>query len=437
MPGRVLLTCERSECARAEGASASSPGGDGCGAQPHGDTDVAGLPFRADRARRSPTLLRRAARGAVGVAIAVAVFGFALPRFASPEEVWHATSHLGWRGVALLAVAAAWNLVTYWLVWTAAVPNLGLWRAALVAQAPTAVANTVPAGSYLSMALTYTILRSFGQRPSSATLAMLVTGVWNNFAKLALPVVALSALAISGGADAPRVVGAALGLGGLLAAAGLFAAAMRTDEAAARVGQVAATAATPLLRLVGRPAPRGWDDALRRFRTRTRALLAARWHLLTAATLISHLSLFGVLLASLRTAGVPATEVGPAEALAVFAFARLGTAVPFSPGGVGVVEFALTAGFVAAGGARAPVVAAVLVYRSLTYLLQIPLGGVAYLLWRRIARHDGARTEPPRPDPACPDPPPSAPVPTSDPGVAPPDDEHGGADYGSIGSSRR
>lgn len=339
--------------------------------------------------RQSPGQLQRAARVALAVAVAVAVFGFALPRFASAAEVWHAIGHVGWRGAALLAITASWNLVTYWLVWMAAVPNLGLRRAALVAHAPTAVANTVPAGSYVAVALTYSMLRSWGHRGSSATLAMVITGVWNNFAKLALPVVALAALAIDGDVDAPRVVAAILGLGGLAAAVAVFAAAMRTDAAASRVARVAATTATPVLRAIGRPAPSGWDLALRRFRAR--ALLAARWHLLTAATLVGHVSLFLVLLASLRATGVSAAEVGAAEALAVFAFARLATAVPFSPGGLGVVELALTTGLVAAGGGRAPVVAAVLVYRALTYLLQVPLGGAAYVLWRRTVRRAGAR----------------------------------------------
>ncbi|MGH9277885.1 MAG: hypothetical protein ACRD12_07235 [Acidimicrobiales bacterium] len=46
--------------------------------------------------------------------------------------------------------------------------------------------------------------------------------------------------------------------------------------------------------------------------------------------------------------------------LAVFAFARLVTAIPLTPGGVGVMELALIGGLVTAGGERAAVVAAVL-----------------------------------------------------------------------------
>jgi len=47
------------------------------------------------------------------------------------------------------------------------------------------------------------------------------------------------------------------------------------------------------------------------------------------------------------------------------------------------VEAVLIGGLVAAGGAKPQVVAAVLVYRALTWLLPIPVGVSTYLWWRR------------------------------------------------------
>ena len=90
-----------------------------------------------------------------------------------------------------------------------------------------------------------------------------------------------------------------------------------------------------------------------------------------------------MLLLALRFVGVGADQVSWAEALAVFAFARLLTAIPFTPGGLGVVELALITGLSAAGGARANVAAAVLIFRALTYVLPIPIGPVTYIVWRR------------------------------------------------------
>jgi uncharacterized membrane protein YbhN (UPF0104 family) len=51
-----------------------------------------------------------------------------------------------------------------------------------------------------------------------------------------------------------------------------------------------------------------------------------------------------------------------------------------------VVELALTTTLAAAGGDKAQVVAAVLVYRALTYVLPIPIGAACYVAWPRITR---------------------------------------------------
>jgi uncharacterized protein (TIRG00374 family) len=67
----------------------------------------------------------------------------------------------------------------------------------------------------------------------------------------------------------------------------------------------------------------------------------------------------------------------------VFAFARLATAIPFTPGGAGVVEAVLITGLTAAGGDKPEVVAAVLVYRALTWGLPILVGVGCLLWWRR------------------------------------------------------
>jgi putative heme transporter len=103
-----------------------------------------------------------------------------------------------------------------------------------------------------------------------------------------------------------------------------------------------------------------------------------------------------VLLVTLRHVGVPDEAVSWAEVLFVFASTRLVTMVRFTPGGAGVVEALLIGGLVAAGGDRAEVAAAVLVFRALTWLLPVPLGGLTYLAWRRqqarrrAAAHDAS-----------------------------------------------
>jgi putative heme transporter len=141
----------------------------------------------------------------------------------------------------------------------------------------------------------------------------------------------------------------------------------------------------------------GWGLATVKFRSRAGELLRRRWPAIVAAALVSHLSLYLVLLTTLRHVGVADEAVGWTEVLFVFAFARLATAVRFTPGGAGVVEALLIGGLVAAGGQRAEVAAAVVVFRALTWLLPVPIGGLTYLAWRRqqARRRTSARDAPP------------------------------------------
>lgn len=57
------------------------------------------------------------------------------------------------------------------------------------------------------------------------------------------------------------------------------------------------------------------------------------------------------------------------------------TALPITPGGLGVVELGYIGGLVAAGGENYQVVAAVLLFRTLSYALPIPIGAATYGIW--------------------------------------------------------
>ena len=127
-----------------------------------------------------------------------------------------------------------------------------------------------------------------------------------------------------------------------------------------------------------------WGDRSSDFRTDTIGLLRHRWLWLTVATLLSHISLYLVLLVALRHVGVSQEELSWIAVLAAFAFVRLISALPLTPGGVGVVELGYAAVMTIGLDdiTSAQVVAAILVFRAVTYLLPIPLGLISYVIWR-------------------------------------------------------
>jgi uncharacterized membrane protein YbhN (UPF0104 family)/membrane-associated phospholipid phosphatase len=337
--------------------------------------------------------VRLVVQAVFSLALVVVLFYYLL-KDVDLAQVWADIQAMTWREDAILVVLAAWNLATYGLVWMSVTPGLRFRRAMVMTQSASAVTNTVPTvGPAIGVGLTYTMLRSWGYSGSRISVAVLVSGVWNTFVKLGLPVLALALLALQGNASGGRVTLAVAGIAVLVAAIVVFALLLRSEQVAERFGLLAGRVASRGLRLIRRPPVHGWELATVRFRTRTLELLEHGWVPITAATLVSHLSLYVVLLACLRAVGVSDAEVSWAQVLAAFAFMRLITIVPFTPGNAGVAELALIAPLVAAGGDREQVTAAVLVYRALTWGLQIPVGVACYLWWRR----NGLRTQPATP----------------------------------------
>ncbi len=342
----------------------------------------AAAPARADQ----PTwrrLTRRLLPPLFSAAIVVAVFWYFLPQFTSISAVWDSIRSMTWLQVLTLVLLALWNLTTYFIVNVTTMPGLTYPQAAVATESSTAVSNTVPGGGALGIAMNYAMYSSWGFSASRTTVSLLVSGVWNNFAKLALPVFALALLALQGSPSGGRLAAGLFGLVALAAAIVVFAMLLSSQETAARLGRAAGRVASGLVRIFRRPPVQGWDRATVKFRYRMVTLLRARWLSITLATLVSHVSLYVVLLVALRFVGVTNEQVSWVEVLAAFSFARLLTAIPFTPGGLGVVELALITSMAAAGGPRADVAAGVLVFRALTYVLPIPLGAITYVFWRR------------------------------------------------------
>jgi uncharacterized protein (TIRG00374 family) len=334
-----------------------------------------------DRRRR---VSKRHLLGAgVAVAVIVATFVFVLPRIADYRDVWGVVKTLSWTEVALLLGATLLNLVTFAPPWMAALPGLRFRQAFVVTQASTASTYVAPAGVAVGMALSFAMLRAWGFASSAVGLAVAVTGVWNQLAMLAFPTVALALLALSGGAHTALDTIAAVGLAILVVIVAGFAAGLSSPRLARRVGDVAARIVSWGLRLI-RKGPVGWDgDAFVRFRNRTNRLLRGRWHVLTLATLAGQLTVFLVLLVSLRVLGVSGSEVSAVEAFAAWSLVRLLGSIPITPGGLGVVELGLTTALVGFGGDQVDVVAAVLVYRVMTVVPTLVIGLLAGVTWKR------------------------------------------------------
>ena len=331
---------------------------------------------------RKPQTKRLVGTG-VGIAIVAVTFAFVLPKIANYGDVWAVVKTMSWSDIAIVLGATVLNLATFAPPWMAALPGLRFRQAFVVTQASTASTYVAPGGAAVGMAASFAMLRAWGFKSAAVSLAVAVTGVWNQLAMLGFPIVALALLTLTGEGDRTLQTVSLIGLAVFVVVVAGFAAGLSSASLARRVGDIAARVVSWGKRLIRRGPVTWTGESFVRFRAQTNTLLKRRWHVLTLATLAGQLTVFLVLLACMRVLNVSSAEVSTIEAFAAWALVRLLGSIPLTPGGLGIVELGLTAALVRFGGNHAEVVAAVLIYRFMTMVPTLLIGALAGATWKR------------------------------------------------------
>src|SRR4029453_10202092 len=149
------------------------------------------------------------------------------------------------------------------------------------------------------------MLDSWGFTGTSVALYVGVTGIWNIFTKLGLPMLALVFLALSGHLTPTYILAAVLGIVVLGVAVGLFTLLFRSEAFAIRIGNALGRFVSWFRRLLHKPPVTTWGDGAARFRRDTIALVEHRWFRLSWTTVLSQAALFIVLLISSRPMAIP------------------------------------------------------------------------------------------------------------------------------------
>jgi len=241
---------------------------------------------------------------------------------------------------------------------------MSLGRATAVTLASTAIANSMPAGPLVSSVYAF---RQYRRRGADNALAGWTLGALFVSASVTLAVVAAAGLAIAGAEGAGLdligvtvgVLVAALALGVLFvqrrAIVWVVTGTVRTskrwfrwprDDVGARIDSIVIRLTTVSLTAKGLCVVAGWG--------------VANWILDCGCLALSFVAL-GV--------GVPWKGL-----LLAYGAGQLAANLPITPGGLGVVEGSLTIALVAFGGSETSTVAAVVLYRILSFWIELPVG---------------------------------------------------------------
>ena len=258
--------------------------------------------------------------------------------------------------IAFLLLLWAAGLLAHTVTLTAALPGLTHRRALLLSLTGSAVANVLPLGGAAGVALNYRMTRKWGFTSAGFASYTLVTNLWDVVAKLLLPALLLPLL----------VRGLPVGPG-LSRAITVAAVALPLIVA----GSALALARPSLLRR--------WGDRVERVRAAAADVVTSAWRRLSLGMALYTALLFLLLTTCLTVTGA---AVSLPVVLLAFCAERLASLVGITPGGLGLVEVGLAGALMLAPGADpAGVAAGVLLYRALTFGLEIPVGGLLLAGW--------------------------------------------------------
>jgi hypothetical protein len=318
-----------------------------------------------------------ATRGALLVAAAIS-FYFMLPGLLEVFTSWRSLRDLepAW-------VAAAIGLETASFLCTWALQRVALgkpdWFAVSTSQlAGNALGRVIPGGAAAASAVQYRMLQRAGASPVRIASGLAAASALLFASLFALPVLAVPAILRGTPIDALLERGALMGAAAfvLMLAVGIVAFAFdRPLRAAGRAAEWA-------LRATRRWADRadGLSDGLLAERDTLLRVFGADWKLALAAALARWLLDFFALVAVLYSVGA---DPNVAATLLAYVTATILGQIPITPGGLGFVEAGLTGTLALVGVGAGPALTVTLAYRLISFWLPIPVGGIAYGLFRR------------------------------------------------------
>ena len=318
-----------------------------------------------------------------GLVVMILTFAVFVPRIADYGAIWDAMRSLERWQVALLFAVATINVLTFAPDWMVMLPGLRLRQALEVTMASTAVANVVPGGGAVSFAISWTMFREWGFEGRAVARALILNGISNTLVNVGYPLVAVVLLASTGENNAFLTRAATIGAVAFVAGIGFLVAIVHSEKQALRAGHVWDSIASLALRPIKRGPVQGSGIAIARFRDDSIDLVRRRWFAMILSVVIGTLSVFLVMVVALRVTDIGSSDVSLIEAFTAWSLVRLLTALPLTPGGIGITELGLVGTLTQFGGEEAKVVAAVLLFRALTVLPPIIIGALVALTWRR------------------------------------------------------
>jgi uncharacterized membrane protein YbhN (UPF0104 family) len=360
-----------------------------------GDPDVDPNPSASDSRSRAARILfnRRVVKG-VGILLVIALLYYSffvlLPSELDWAEVKADFEALTATQIVTLVVAGLIAIVT--LGWTskASLPGLTLYQGTESSATSQLSAFAFPPPA--DLAIRFAMYRTYGFSDEESGVAVLIAMVLRYVMIVVMPVLGLAAVLVTGQGDSTALWWF-LGLGALLVAAIWLLLRVAHSEAAAHAtGRVLQRVATWVIHRFRRTPPTDLEQSVVTFGSRIGATVDTNARSLVASNLTWGLSNGLVMGLSLRFSGLTGSEVSTAQVLLTTGLVMAVNMLPI-PGKDALIA-PWIAGILALTGdtATSDLATALLLYRMMTWILPMPVGGITFFLWRWRVRRDRVTT---------------------------------------------
>jgi uncharacterized protein (TIRG00374 family) len=322
---------------------------------------------------------------AVGIALAIAIFifGFVLPNVIDYETVFDVLKNLEPRDYLIMLAAGLFLYVPEGALYASLMPGMGLRRGMSAWVASTAVSTTIPGAD---LVVRYGMYRSWGFGVERTMLGIFLSGLFDNIVKFSLPAVAVIAFLVLGAGDLGdfvwvAIISLAVLIVMIVVVVGMVKSEAFTQWLAARTESIANWG----LGKIKRDPVAGLSEKVVGFRDLAIGIVRESGARAMFYSVSGKLWAFVMLTLALRIVGLDSDILSLGQVFIVWVIVLMITAIPITPGGVGIAAVSYIFFFSQMiGNEYSDIIAAgIVLFRLAQWFLPIPIGWVSVGLWRR------------------------------------------------------
>jgi len=318
----------------------------------------------------------------VGLVVVIFIFGFVLPSVIDYETVFDVLSNLEPQDYLIMLAAGLLLYVPEGALYASIMPGMGLRRGMSAWVGSTAVSTTIPGAD---LVVRFGMYRSWGFTVERTMLGVFLSGLFDNIVKFSLPALAVILFALTGQDLGDFVWIGLIALGVLILGTVIVVGMVRSERFTQWLAERTETLANWGLGKIKRDPLEGLSEKVVGFRDLAMDIVKDRGLVALLLSAAGKLWAFVILVIALRIVGLDSSILSLGQIFVAWVIVMLVTAIPITPGGIGIAEMVYIWAFSQmAGSEYSDVIAAgVILFRLAQWFLPIPIGWVAVGLWRR------------------------------------------------------